>query len=66
MALQVKDLALKQLKLRSLLWRGNFHMPWVQPERKKEREKAIYLLEWGAGGGFEGERRDEKNKHTMY
>ena len=32
--LVVKDLALSLLWLRSLLWPGIFHMPWVWPEEK--------------------------------
>ena len=33
--LVIKDLTLSLLWLRSLLWLGNFHMPEVQPKKKK-------------------------------
>ena len=48
MAQQVKDPALSLLGLGSLLWcgfhpwPGNFHMPWAQPKRTKERKKNQY------------------------
>ena len=40
----VRDLALSLQQLRLLLWHGfhlwpgNFHMPWVWPEKKKEKK----------------------------
>ena len=52
MAQQVKDPALSQQQLRSLLWRRydpwprNFHVAWVQPRRKKKWDIAWVIHSW--------------------
>ena len=43
----LKDLVLQQLWLRFIsLWPGNFHMPWVQPLKKKKKKKKKKLVEY--------------------
>ena len=51
--LWVKDRALLQLWLGFDPWPKNFHMPWVQLKKEKERKE-------GRKGGREEGRREEK------
>ena len=45
----LKDLVLQQLWLRFIsLWPGNFHMPWVQPLKKKKKKKRPQLKDYSS------------------